>query len=311
MSVFSRISSRRRTVAAASVTAALALALAACGSSKDSSMPGMDHGSHASASSSESGMPGMDHGSMPGMDHGSMAKGDGLSDTKDGYRLVSDAKELPAGKAAGYKFTITGPDGKPVTGFAADQTKRMHFYAVRSDLTGFQHIHPTMAEDGTWTADLAALEPGTWRTYASFTPDSGPGKGKDFVLSRTVTVAGDAKTTPLPAASASTEVDGYTVTVKGDLMAGMAHPMTVNISKDGKPVTDLQPYLDTYAHLTAFHEGDQTFAHLHPETKVNGDKGGPDLPFHAQLDKPGNWRLFLQFQTGGKLHTAALTLRVG
>ncbi|WEB44491.1 hypothetical protein MOV08_37870 [Streptomyces yunnanensis] len=44
----------------------------------------------------------------------------------------------------------------------------------------------------------------------------------------------------------------------------MAHPMTVNISKDGKPVTDLQPYLDTYAHLTAFQEGDQAFAHLSP-----------------------------------------------
>ena len=24
------------------------------------------------------------------------------------------------------------------------------------------------------------------------------------------------------------------------------------------------PYLDTYAHLTAFHEGDLAFAHLHP-----------------------------------------------
>ncbi|WP_329378415.1 hypothetical protein OG625_09870 [Streptomyces sp. NBC_01351] len=38
-------------------------------------------------------------------------------------------------------------------------------------------------------------------------------------------------------------------------MAGMAHPLTVSVSKDGKPVTDLQPYLDTYAHLTAFHSG--------------------------------------------------------
>ncbi|MFI9201567.1 hypothetical protein [Streptomyces sp. NPDC053048] len=315
MSVFSRVSPRRRTVAAASVTAALALALAACGSSKDSSdssMPGMDHGSHGSTpSASASSAPGMDHSGHAGMDHGSMGKDDGLSDTKYSYSLVSDAKELPAGKATGYKFKITSPDGKPVTGFAVDQTKRMHFYAIRSDLTGFQHLHPTMADDGTWTADLAALEPGTWRTYASFTPDSGPGKGKDFVLSRTVTVPGDAKDTPLPAATAGTEVDGYTVAVKGELKAGTAGPMTVSISKDGKPVTDLQPYLDTYAHLTAFHEGDQAFAHLHPETKVNGDKGGPDLSFHAQLDKPGNWRLFLQFQTGGKLHTAALTLRVG
>ncbi|MET9644828.1 hypothetical protein [Streptomyces syringium] len=84
--------------------------------------------------------------------------------------------------------------------------------------------------------------------------------------------------------------------------------MTFSVSKDGKPVTGLQPYLEAYAHLAAFHEGEGA-AHLQPETKVDGD-GRPDLPFHAQLDWPGNWRLFLQFQTGGKLHTATPALRV-
>ncbi|MFF7725681.1 hypothetical protein [Streptomyces sp. NPDC008001] len=233
--------------------------------------------------------------------------GDGLADAQDGYKLTSMTTELPAGKDTAYKFQIMGPDGKPVTAFAADQTKKMHFYAIRSDLAGFQHLHPTMAGDGSWTAGLSSLEPGTWRTYASFIPDSGEGKGKDLVLSRTVTVPGEAKKTPLPEAASSTEVDGYTVTVKGVLMAGMAHPTTVSISKDGKPVTDLQPYLDTYAHLTAFHEGDQAFAHLHPETETKDGNGGPDPAFQALLPKPGSWRMFLQFRTGGKLHTAALT----
>ncbi|MER6434923.1 hypothetical protein ABT275_00955 [Streptomyces sp. NPDC001185] len=237
--------------------------------------------------------------------------GNGLSDTRDGYRLTSKDTTLPSGEQAVYRFTVTGAGGKPVTGFALDQTKRMHFYAVRSDLTGFQHIHPTMAPDGTWTADLAALAPGSWRTFASFTPDSGTGKGKGFVLSRTVTVPGNATRTPLPAPATSAEVDGYTVTVEGEPMAGMAHPLSVSVSKDGRPVTDLQPYLETYAHLTAFREGNQEFAHLHPTTEVTGDSGGPDLAFHAELPTAGDWRLFLQFQTGGKLHTAALTLHVG
>ncbi|MET8292301.1 hypothetical protein ABZV80_45510 [Streptomyces sp. NPDC005132] len=304
----SRFTLRRRPLAAVGAAAALALTLAACGSSSDSSsMPGMDHGIKSSAASSPSAT--ASTGDMPGMDH--MADGNRLSDTQDGYRLTSSGQSLPAGKQAAYRFTVTGPDGKPVTGFAVDQTKRMHFYAIRSDLTGFQHLHPAMAVNGTWTADLASLAPGSWRTFASFTPDSGADKGKDFVLSRTVTVPGQAAKTLLPAAAGSTQVDGYTVTVKGELMAGMAHPLTVSVAKDGKPVTDLQPYLNTYAHLTAFHEGDAAFAHLHPTTKVNGDHGGPDLSFHAELPTAGNWRLFLQFQTGGKLHTAALTLRVG
>ncbi|MFD0374975.1 hypothetical protein [Streptomyces sp. NPDC127112] len=308
MFTFTSSSLRRRALAAAGTAAVLAATLAACGSNDDS-MPAMDHHAHPSAASSAGSTPGMDHDSMAGMDHGST--GDGLAEAKDGYALTSTTAELPTGKDTTYAFRITGPDGKPVTSFAVDQTKRMHFYAIRSDLTGFQHLHPTMAPDGTWTADLTAMTPGTWRTYASFTPDTGAAKGEGFILSHTVTVPGTAADTPLPAPTATTEADGYTVTVKGTRMAGMGHPMTVTISKDGKPVTDLQPYLDTYAHLTAFHEGDQAFAHLHPETKVNGDHGGPDLAFQAMLPKPGNWRLFLQFQTGGRLHTAALTLDFG
>ena len=316
MSASSRPAVRRRTLAAAGATAVLALTLAACGSSghDSSSMPGMDHGAMPSSTAptpsatgsarNDSAMPG-----MPGM--GTTAGGNGLSDSRNGYRFTSTDTALPAGKPAAYRFTLTGPDGKPVTAFMVDQTKRLHFYAIRSDLTGFQHIHPVMAADGTWTADLAALAPGSWRMFATFTPGSGSGKGTAFVLSRTVAVPGTATTTPLPAAAMSARADGYTVTVKGDLMAGMEHPLTVTVTKGGKPVTNLQPYLGTYAHLTAFHQGDAAFAHLHPTTMVDGDHGGPDLSFHAQLPTAGNWRLFLQFQTGGKLHTAAVTLHVG
>jgi len=298
--------SRRRSLAAVGAAVALALTLSACGSTDHSDMPGMDHG-HTAASSAAS--PSGDMHGMDGMDH-SAGSGDGLSAEKDGYRLTSRADTLPASQAGPYAFQITGPDGKPVTDFAVEQTKLMHFYAIRSDLTGFQHLHPTMGADGTWTVDLAALTPGTWRLYSSFTPNSGSGKGEDMVLSRTVTVPGNATTTPLPAASTTATVDGYTVIVDGQPMAGMAHPLMVTITKDDKPVTDLQPYLDTYAHVSAFHEGDQALAHLHPETQVNGDHGGPNLTFHAQLAKPGNWRVFLQFQTAGQLHTAELTLRV-
>ncbi|MFD6493527.1 hypothetical protein [Streptomyces sp. NPDC060188] len=307
---------RRRALAAPGTAVALALVLTACGSSgssgDSSSMPGMDHGATASASRTASASPSTDSptkGHMPGMDH--MAGGNGLASVKDGYRLTSRSTSLAAGKRTAYRFTVTGPDGTPVSAFALDQTKPMHFYAIRSDLTGFQHLHPTMAADGTWTADLAALTPGAWRMFASFTPDGGAGRGTAFVLSRGVTVPGTEKRTPVPAAATTARVDGYTVTVQGQPMAGMSHPLTVTVTKDGRPVTSLQPYLDTYAHLTAFHEGDTAFAHLHPTTHVGGDHGGPKLAFDAELPSAGDWRLFLQFRTGGKLHTAALTLEVG
>jgi hypothetical protein len=185
----------------------------------------------------------------------------------------------------------------------------MHFYLIRSDLTGFQHVHPSLSPDGTWTAPLAPAQPGTYRAYISFITTDASGKTVPLVLSQPITVPGAATATPLPPAAPTTQVDGYTLTLSDDqLRAGVAHPLTVTVSKDGQPVTDLQPYLDTYAHLTAFHDPD--LAQLHPHGAVNGDHGGPTLSFEATLPKAGNWRLFLQFQTAGVLHTAAVALSV-
>ncbi|MFF1874047.1 hypothetical protein [Kitasatospora herbaricolor] len=291
------------------------LALAACGSTPapdhaaHAGMPGMDHTGTATPGAAPSGMPGM--AGMAGM-----TTDEGLTAERDGYRLDSPATELPAGVPVSYPFTITGPDGRPVTDFAEVQTEKLHFYAIRTDLTGYQHLHPTMAADGTWTADPTALAPGDWRLYASFTPNTGPRQGKEFVLGRTVTVPGAAgavpltAAVPLPAVGDSATVDGWTATVQGELTAGKAGPLTVTISRDGRPVTDLQPYLASYAHLSAFHEGDQALAHLHPITPVAGDHGGPTLTFYALLGRPGNWRVFLQFRTAGQVHTAELTLHV-
>ncbi|MFI8461845.1 hypothetical protein [Kitasatospora sp. NPDC085464] len=261
-------------------------------------MPGMADGMP--------GMPGM--AGAPGTADASGSTGRGLAAEQGGYRLDTAATELPAGRPTPFRFTVTGPGGAPVTGFAVHQTKKLHFYAIRADLTGFQHLHPDMAADGTWTADLSALAPGTWRLYADFVPDTGP-HAPELVLSRTVTVRGEYAPVPLPTPTGTVEVDGYTVTLRAQAAAG-AHTLVASIGQDGRPVTDLQPYLDSYAHLSAFHEGDQALAHLHPADAVTGDHGGPTLTFQALLAEPGDWRVFLQFQTAGRLHTAELTLHV-
>ena len=280
------------------MTAITGLVVNGCGGS--TGLSGPDHGSTTA--------PGQE--AMPGM--AEMPAGDGLTADASGFRLATATPESPAGQPAPFQFRILGADGKPVTAFELDQTKLMHFYLIRSDLTGFQHIHATMSADGTWTAPLAPVQPGSYRTYASFITKDASGKRVALVLSQPVTVPGTATVTPLPPPSPTTEVDGYTVTLSGGpIMAGQEHPLTATVSRNGRPVTDLQPYLDTYAHLTAFHDNDLAFAHLHPHGTVNGDHGGPTLSFEAMLPKAGDWRLFLQFRTAGVLHTAAVTLPVG
>jgi len=173
-------------------------------------------------------------------------------------------------------------------------------------------VHPAMAADGTWTANLAALTPGSYRAYVAFNAKNASGATVAEVLSTPLTVPGAAVATAPPAPTGRAQVDGYTLTVSGESMAAMSNTLTVTVSKGGRPVTDLQPYLDTYAHLTAIHAGDLAFAHLHPEgAAATASTGGPTLTFQTMMPESGDWRFFIQFQTDGVLHTAAVTVRAG
>jgi hypothetical protein len=291
------LGSRRALVAALAVLSTLALA--ACGSGSQPSSGGSGDAHHHRSS-----------GMSPGTN---MADPNaGLAPSEHGYTLDPSTTTISAGGTQEYRFRIVRLDGKAQTSFVADQTKLLHFYAIREDLTGFQHLHPNMGRDGTWSVQLPANAPGPHRVYASFTVKDGSGKHHELVLSRPLTVSGAYQAAALPPATASADVDGYTVTLHGQLMGSAPRPVTVSITRDGQPVTDLQPYLETYAHVTAFRSGDGAFAHLHPQQGAQeGKLGGPDLPLEGQLPSAGDYRLFIQFQTAGRLHTAVLTAHAG
>jgi hypothetical protein len=295
--VFTRTSARR-TLGAVLLTATLGV-VAACGQAAP--------GGQTGALSSTSSMPGMS--GMPTDEP--MPSGNGLAASVTGYTFEPTTTSLPADTPAPFTFRITGPDGHAVTQFQPEQSELLHFYLIRSDLTGFAHLHPTLADDGTWSIALPALVPGSYRVYVSFSTPDAAGKPLPFVLSRPITVPGTAGTAALPPASPTTSVDGYTLTLSGRPMTGMAAPLTLEVTQDGQPVTDLQPYLSSYAHLSAFHAGDLAFAHLHPEGVADGDHGGPKLTFDAAFPSNGSWRMYVQFQTDDTLHTAVFTVDVG
>jgi len=101
-----------------------------------------------------------------------------------------------------------------------------------------------------------------------------------------------------PSASAST--DGYDVTLDRD-HAGV---LRFAVSRDGVPVTDLQPYLGARGHLVMLRAGDLAYEHVHPVA------GAGALAFETGGAAPGTYRLFLQFRHGGAVHSAAFTQAV-
>ena len=213
--------------------------------------------------------------------------------------------ERPAAGTATVAFRVLGPDGAPLTAYTEDHGEDLHLVAVRGDLSGYQHVHPEMAADGTWTAPLT-LTPGSWRLVADTTPAASDG---DLALTGDLQVAGAFDPQPLPGPSAVAEVDGYTVVLTGDLTPGAESGLTFSVSRDGVPVTDLQPYLGAYGHLVALREGDLEYLHVHPvEDDAVAPAPGPHVEFAATAPSAGSYRLFLDFRHGDAVHTAAFTV---
>ena len=73
------------------------------------------------------------------------------------------------------------------------------------------------------------------------------------------------------------------------------------MTRDGRPVK-LDKYLGAKGHLVALREGDLAFLHVHPDER--------SLRFEATFPSAGRYRLFLQFQVDGRVHTAAFTHEV-
>ncbi|WP_219418209.1 DUF748 domain-containing protein [Pseudonocardia nigra] len=232
----------------------------------------------------------------------------GLASSRGGYTFTPTDPTLTPGTSEDFTFQIIGPDGAPVTAFDVEHDKRMHLIIVRRDTTGFQHVHPEMAADGTWSVPLTLPAGGSYRAFADFTPTGGAGT----TLGVDLAVPG-AFEPVTHAPSRVAQVDGYTVELTGDLLPGQGSPVTLTVSRDGQPVTDLQPYLAAYGHLVALRDGDLAYLHVHPDGSPGDGRtpAGPDITFHAEVPTAGTYRLFLDFQHDGVVRTAEFTVPTG
>jgi hypothetical protein len=254
-----------------------------------------DHG-HTSASPTENAEAETGAADLPG----------GLMVSQDGYTFALTNARAQAGNDVPVTFTITGPDGQPVTAYDVEHDEDLHLIAVRRDFTGFQHVHPTLdADSGLWSIDLD-LTAGQWRLFADFTATG----AEATTLGADLTVSGTPELAAPGPDSRTAEVDGYTVTLDGELTPGADAELTLNVSKDGRPVTDLEPYLGAYGHLVALREGDLAYLHVHPDgTPGDGStEPGPDVVFFAEVPSASRYHLYLDFKHDGVVRTAAFTV---
>jgi hypothetical protein len=228
----------------------------------------------------------------------------GLASTSNGLTLAMPQNpELPLGRRTPLNFRVLDSTGNAVRDFEVEHARRLHFIVVRRDLTGFQHLHPKMGADGTWTTPLALPDPGTYRAFADFKRG-----GRNETLASDLFVDGNADFKPLPAASPIARTsDGYEVRVQSDpVRAGEEAELHYTATRNGRPVK-VEPYLGARGHLVALRQGDLAYLHVHP---LDQAAAGNAITFATKFPSAGRYRLFLQFKEAGRVHTAAFTQEV-
>ncbi|AZQ39165.1 hypothetical protein EJ357_41750 [Streptomyces cyaneochromogenes] len=235
----------------------------------------------------------------------------GLEMSAGGYTLDLKTPGVTAGTRSDLRFVIRDSAGRAVTAYEREHEKELHLIVASRDLVTYRHLHPTRAADGTWSIPVELPRAGDYRVFADFTPAK---KGaENLTLGADLAASGSYRPQQLPAPDTTARIHGYEVRLDGALRPGKASELKLKVSRDGRPVTDLQPYLGAYGHLVALRSGDLAYLHVHPNGEP-GDgrtKAGPEISFTATAPSSGAYRLFLDFRHDGEVHTAAFTVRAG
>lgn len=248
--------------------------------------------------------------------------------------LKTMPQRLAAGQPAALLVSITGPEGKPVTGLTLMHERIMHVVITGQDFSTFAHIHP---EDFTRLSP-EVIKKAKFRLEYTFPRGGRYLIGTDFavkgrMVSRhfIVQAAGKPEMGPPKAdLSLKKRSDGYDITLSplnGPVTAGKKAYMSYLIYRNGKPVTDMEPYLGALMHIAIISADLKYYAHVHGEMpayerkmhKIRppgpmmgmtdmGDmhmktppRFGPEIGFHYVFPAKGLYQIFSQFERRGKV----------
>ncbi len=245
--------------------------------------------------------------------------------TANQYKMAfsSNPGTLEVGKAAtlSFKPEIVGMANAAVP-LDLHHEKKIHLIVVSKDLAWFDHIHPDYQADGSYQIKMLGKGDkftngrghnemmfeggGDYVLFADYMPTGASGQLERIPLA----VSG----TPYKPVTFSKEkltstVDGYTVTLQpngGKFLTNNQMHIEGTVMQGGKavPAESFENYLGAKAHVVVIHSDTKEYLHVHPDVAAG------KLDLHATFEQPGIYRGWLQFQTGGKVHTADFVFNV-
>jgi hypothetical protein len=256
-----------------------------------------------------------------------------MSQSHKGYaiNLLSPTDNLTTHKEITLRYTITDDTGAVVKNFIVDHTKIMHFILVRQDLQDFQHLHPDFNKDtGEFTIPVVFADNGPYRLFADFVPAQGQ-KQEEYVpvTIPTDVMVGDKQQYTRHSVVADTQLtrtEGsyeFTYSIAQPISVGKETAITLNVKKNGSPVTSMEEYLGAQAHGILLKKDSLAFAHLHAMggemTHMMDGKmmtmhepmpKGPKISFDYTFPEAGVYKLFTQFQHEGNVITTDYVVTV-
>ena len=233
----------------------------------------------------------------------------------DAYLLEVEVtpRVLRARQRARVRFSVRDPHTqKKISRFELVHERVFHLFVISQDLEYFTHIHPTLRSDGSLDVDVELPRPGVYQLIADFLPLGG---APQLVQQSIVTAGytGPLVAPPHPAPDLADKIVGGT-RVKLTLpepLAGREQLVTFDLEDvaTGAPVADLQPYLGAVGHLLLASADLAIAAHNHPVAEMSG-RGGPTVVFQMLFPRAGDYKLWVQFQRGGQVLTAAFAVPV-
>ena len=259
-------------------------------------------------------------GTRPGADSPVLAGAfalQGQQPQTEGHLRVDPVAGKPLSERMDLWMTHPGkPDA--IRSYQMEMTKKLHMIIVSSDFKTFMHEHPVLGPDGHLRMTEQFPAAGRYLVYADGLPDQMNHQVFRFQVDVGGAQQGARTLTPT---GMGVQVGPYEVDLSSvRLHTGMMSMLDVNILKNGKPATDLHPYLGVPAHAVFLNGQDLSYVHVHPMAMGQMDmsvepppmpEGGPspsEMMLHIALREAGTYRLWLQFRGGTQLYVAAFTI---
>ncbi len=218
--------------------------------------------------------------------------------------LTTEPQVIEAGIPAQLAFHFR-ENGKNVN-LEVSHEMKLHLMVVNKNLNWFRHIHPKEQADGSFTISETFPNGDNYFLFTDFKP-----QGKHPALDKKEIIVKGASENKNVNFSDNfiSFVDGYKVTLENgsDLKTNRSQALEISVEKDGKKLveSDIENYLGATAHIAMISKENLDFLHIHPISEK-------PFPIYAEthIEKAGKYRIWVEFQTNGKVHTADFTVNV-